>query len=97
MRLEYHPATVAEFLNAVAYYERLRPGLGEACRAELTAALEQIQPQPHRRPVADGEIRRCLVKRFPLAIHDRLVAHDVIRILVIRHHRRRPDEGGFRN
>ena len=94
MRLEYHPSTTTDLNRAIAFYESLRPGLGDDCRAEIYAAIEQIIELPRRFPIVQGNIRRCFVTRFPLSVLFRYLESEArIRILVIRHHRQRPGFG----
>jgi plasmid stabilization system protein ParE len=93
MRVEYHPRAAEDLNDAVAYYNELRAGLGDAMRLEVYAVIDRIVQFPERHRVVEGEIRRCLVHRFPFSVLYRLVGSDVVRILVIRHHRRDPGFG----
>jgi plasmid stabilization system protein ParE len=92
MRVEYHPLTVSDLNDAVAYYNSQRAGLGEALRSEVLAAIERIRANPALYAVVEQEIRRCFVHRFPYSILFRSRG-ETIRILVIRHHRRHPSFG----
>ena len=93
MRLEFHPHTVSDLNSAVVYYNRQRAGLGDELRGEVHAAIEQVRTTPSQFAVVANGIRRCLVHRFPYAVLFRIVDEDLVRILVIRHHRRREDLG----
>jgi toxin ParE1/3/4 len=92
MRVEYHPLTVSDLNDAVAYYNSQRTGLGEALRSEVLAAIERIRANPALYAVVEQEIRRSFVHRFPYSILFRSRG-ETIRILVIRHHRRHPSFG----
>lgn len=67
--IRYDPEAEEELREAVAWYERQRPGLG----AELLAAVQQRLTVVQRRPESfppfgnDGH-RKCLVGRFPYTI-----------------------------
>ena len=88
MRIEFHPHTVSDLNSAARYYDKQRLGLGEELRAEVYSAIEKILANPMQFVVIKAGIRRCLVRRFPYAILFRVVNDDLIRVLVIRHHRR---------
>lgn len=96
MKLEYHPATVTDLNRAIDFYNSLHPGLGVECRAEVYGAINRIRESPTRYRIVEGEVRRCLVRRFPFSILYRVIGADVVRVLVIRHHRQRPGFGQAR-
>lgn len=93
MRVEYHPESADDLNDAVGYYNRLRPGLGDALRLEVYAVVDRIALKPAQYRVVEGEIRRGLVHRFPYSVLFRVAGDDLIRILAIRHHRRHHDFG----
>lgn len=92
MKVAFHPAAVADLNDAVAWYDRQRRGLGNTLRAEVDAAIDRIAANPISYPETQG-LRRALVRRFPYSVIYRIVAQDEIRILLIRHHKRRPEYG----
>ena len=96
MRLEYHPSTITDLNRAIESYEGQRPGLGAECRAEVYAAIERVHQSPKRHRIIGEDIHRCFVRRFPFSILYRVIDDEVIRILVIRHHRQRPSYGRSR-
>lgn len=96
MKVEFHVETARELNAAVAYYNELRPGLGDTLRAEVYAAIERVIQQPLHFAVVERDIRRGFVRRFPYSILFRLVRPGLLRILVIRHHRRHPRYGLMR-
>jgi plasmid stabilization system protein ParE len=93
MILEYHPLTVSDLNNAISYYNQQRAGLGEEFRSEIHAAIETIRTNPFRFSVVERDIRRCFVRRFPYGILFRIINDEKVRVLIIRHHRRRPGFG----
>jgi plasmid stabilization system protein ParE len=86
----FHPAAEAEYLEAIAYYESKRPGLGATYLTEFEGVIETICEAPHRNPVEKHpDVRRMRMKRFPFAILYRENAGSV-QVLAVAHHRRRP-------
>ena len=76
-------------LEATAYYERERSGLGALFLDSVEACVEGVMDFPQSGRPLDGEIRQRHVKRFPYALVYRISA-DEIRILAVMHLRRRP-------
>ena len=95
MRLIYHPDAEAELLEAVEFYERRVPGLGDRLLREFDAAIAAIQDSPERWSVVVDDVRRFVMRRFPYGIYYR-VERDVIRVLVVKHHSRHPDYWRYR-
>ena len=90
MRVIYHPAARAEHLQQVAYYEAQAPGLGARYQRAVQAAVERISEGPHRHPVvADPEVRRFSVARFPFAVFYSHTQSE-IEILAVAPHRKAP-------
>ena len=90
MTFSFHPEARAEFEGAVAWYEERERGLGLDLALEVEAAVENILAYPDAWPLVEGEIRRCLVHRFPYGI---LYSHEgsEILILAVMHLHRSPD------
>jgi hypothetical protein len=93
VRLEFHPQTVSDLNQAVARYNEVRIGLGDDLRKEVYAAIDRIRLNPQGFRVIQADVRRSFVHRFPYSVLFRLVGDDLVRILVIRHHRRRAGLG----
>ena len=93
MRVEFHPSTVDDVNEAASRYGRARTGLDAEFRAEIDAVIERIARDPSQFPVVETKIRRCIVHRFPYSVLYRIVDPGLVRILVIRHHRRHPQFG----
>lgn len=96
MRLEYHPKTASDLNEAVAHYNELRDGLGDVLRDQVYAAVDRISLNPRGFMVVASGVRRCVVHRFPYSVLFRIVGDEAVRILAIRHHRRRPSFGAKR-
>ena len=90
MKCQFHPASEAEYLEYVGYYESCLPGLGEELIKELEALVNIVadSPQAWKIEIAPG-IRRAPLRRFPLSVIYRHISGN-IQILAIAHDRRRP-------
>ncbi len=71
------------------WYERRRPGLGDAFREALGEAVDQIASRPLMYPALYQENRRVLLHRFPYKLWYRLEGKGVI-VLACIHGKRRP-------
>jgi plasmid stabilization system protein ParE len=86
----FHPDAVAEHLEAVAYYETQRPGLGVAYLEEFERVLRLVGEAPDRHPIErKPDLRRVLLRRFPFKILYRVRGGEV-EVLAVAHNRRRP-------
>ncbi len=90
MRLIYHPGAEAEMLEAVQFYERRMPGLGDRFLRAFDAAIAEILIEPERWPIIEGDLRRRLIRQFPFGVYYRVEGDD-LRILVVKHHSRHPE------
>lgn len=68
MNQGFHPEAEAEFLDQIEYYESREPGLGYEFALEVTSAVQSILSFPRAWPLLEGDVRRCLVRRFPFGI-----------------------------
>jgi len=83
------PQARAELLEAHAWYEGERPGLGRAFFAEVRSATALLRQMPDAFPVVHVSIRRVLLKRFPYALYYSLEDGAVVIVAVV-HGRRDP-------
>lgn len=90
MRVTFHPEADEEFQKAIDYYEERQPGLGTEFYLEVRSALGRIGRFPNAWPAVEGDVRRCLVNRFPYGVLYS-VEDDEIFILAVMHSRRDPD------
>ena len=90
MSYVFHPEAAAEHLEAIAYYESRRPGLGARYLAEFERVVAEICRAPGRNPIErEPDVRRAQLRRFPFAVLYREVDSNV-EVLAVAHHRRRP-------
>ena len=80
-----------EFVEAVDYYNRQRPGLGFEFASEVQSALTRIALAPNAWPRVSPRMRRCKVRRFPYGILFQVRADEVV-VSVIMHLSRDPQK-----
>jgi len=92
--LRIHAAAVDEAVEAAAWYERERPGLGAEFERAIDAALdlleEEIVPLTSVPGVAGTRgVKRLILRRFPYSVivHER---NTEIFVIAFAHHARRP-------
>ena len=90
MKYSFHPEAEAELNSAVEFYEAHEKGLGYEFSLEIYAAVERAAAYPDAWPLFDGDIRRCLVGRFPYGILY-AVGADEISVVAVMHLHREPD------
>jgi len=89
MTFDFHPEAEAEFMEAVSFYERIEPALGEEFELEVYGTVRNVLSYPNAWPVLEGDVRRSLTNRFPYGILYSVEA-DRIHILAVMHLHRRP-------
>ncbi len=93
MKVEYHPAVQDEVRKIRDYYEERSPGLGAAFVDEFERQVLRVAAEPERWMLVSGDIRRCLMRRFPYVFYFRRVGSDRLRVTVVKHQRRHPEYG----
>ena len=76
-----------QLLEAKAWYDKQRPGLGAEFARSLESSVNRIARNPYAAPVVYEEVRRVLFKRFPYSIFY-LVQGDTLIVLSCLHTRR---------
>lgn len=93
MRLEFHPLARSDISRIVDYYEDAGgPELADEFYSELWSFLRKAVNSPESYAIRKRDIRRVNLDKFPFHFLYRVV-NDRIRILVVRHHSRRPSLG----
>jgi hypothetical protein len=64
----FHPDAESEFNQAIDYYEEIETGLGYDFAIEVYTTIQRSLIYPNAWPVLEGDIRRCLVRRFPYGV-----------------------------
>jgi plasmid stabilization system protein ParE len=88
-RLVFRPEAEADLLDARAWYEGERVGLGAIFAAAVETTVTAILQNPLAYPRVKGDTRRALVRRFPYAVYFCPVG-DEITVLAVMHGRRLP-------
>ena len=93
MRLEFHRQVASDISGIMDYYERVAGRqLAEDFYAELQSSFRKAADSPKAYSVRIRDLRRVNLERFPFHFLFRLI-DDRVRILVVRHHRRKPSLG----
>ena len=89
MKLEFHPEAELELLEAALRYELEVPGLGERFGTEVQRVTALLLEYPNiGRDVGYGR-RKFSLRTFPFTLIY-ATAEEVLHVLAIAHHRRRP-------
>jgi len=93
MQLELHRQVSSDIARIMDYYEG---AAGEQLAAEfyseLRASFERAADSPEAYDTRELDLRRVNLERFPYHFLFRIV-RDRVRILIVRHHHRRPSLG----
>ncbi|MEW6169723.1 MAG: type II toxin-antitoxin system RelE/ParE family toxin [Pseudomonadota bacterium] len=91
MNYVLHPAAALEHEQQVAYYQERQAGLGARYHSAFKAAVALACATPRRfKIIREPEIRKIRLQGFPYNLIYR-EAGEVIQILAVAHHRRRPE------
>lgn len=93
MNLEIIPQAQQDILEVARHYKQQRPGLDEEFLEEIDDAVAEVVANPATFEQVRPGIRRYLVRRFPYGIYYRMPDENTVRIIVVRHHARRPGYG----
>jgi plasmid stabilization system protein ParE len=90
MQLEFHKQIHSDVSRIMDYYKGVAgPKLADEFYTELRRYFQKAAQSPESYPVRKRDLRRVNLARFPYHFFFRIVG-DRVRILVIRHHKRRP-------
>ena len=93
MRLEFHRQVASDISRVMDYYEDVAgPQLADEFYPELRAFFQKAADDPESFGIRKHGLRRANLEKFPYPFLLRIV-EDRLRILVVRHHRRRPSLG----
>jgi plasmid stabilization system protein ParE len=91
--LEIIPQAQHDIAEAARYYQQRRAGLDAEFLSKVDEVVATIARDPLRFEQIRPGIRRCFLERFPYGIYYRLPDAVTLRIIIVRHHRRRPGFG----
>jgi plasmid stabilization system protein ParE len=86
----FRPAARLEFDEAVAWYERGRPGLGREFKLEVKLTLRRAQAHPERFRQVRGRARIIRLRRFNKYAIYFAVKDDAFAVLAVFHASRNP-------
>ena len=89
MQLRFDEWSKLEFKEARAWYAAIRPALGRAFADEVKLAGQRIVHMPQMYPLETGDIRRCVLNRFPCILRYALRG-DIVLIVAVSHQHRAP-------
>lgn len=89
MKREFHPAARDEFLATTEYYDAALTGLGRRFRDAVQGTIDRVETHPQSGREGTSHSRRVVIAGFPYDLVYRVRA-DVLEILALSHHRRRP-------
>lgn len=93
MQLVLHPKVHSDVFKIMEYYEQVAtPELADDFYRELRMFMREAAERPESFSIRTRDLRRVNLQRFPYHFLFRIVG-DTVRILVVRHHRRRPTRG----
>ena len=93
MRLEFHKLVASDISRIMDYYEDAAgPQLADDFYTELRAFFQRAAKSPESYAIRERDLRRVNLERFPYHFFFRVV-DDTVRVLVVRHHNRRPTLG----
>jgi len=93
MRLEFHRQIASDISRIMKYYEDVsEQQLANEFYSELRSFFQKAADSPEAYDIRERDLRRVNLERFPYHFLFRIV-RDQVRILVVRHHRRRPSLG----
>ena len=93
MRLEFHRQVASDISRIIDYYEDVAGSqLADEFYVELRSFFQKAAASPESYRVRERDLRRVNLERFPFHFLFRIV-DDKVRILVVRHHSRRPSLG----
>jgi len=93
VNLEIIPKAQSEISGAARYYREQSPGLDGEFLADVDAGVQRIVADPGMFEQVKPGLRRCLLDRFPYGIYYRMPDENTVRIIIVRHHSRRPGFG----
>jgi toxin ParE1/3/4 len=95
MRLSFHPLVQKDINSILRRYDAISTKLGDQFFAELNTAFGSVLRNPGRGNLAQRGARRLNLSSFPFHFLYR-VHPDRVRIIIVKHHKRRPQLGARR-
>jgi len=90
MRVVFTRIATQELEDAVRFYELEYAGLGRSFKEEVKKAALRVAEYPKAWSIERGEVRKCLLHRFPYKLLYS-VEEDHVLVIAIAHQHRKPD------
>ena len=90
MRVIFTRLARQELEDAVRYYELEYSGLGSRFKEEVRKAALRIAAYPQAWSIERGDVRKCLLHKFPYKLMYS-VEEDHILVIAVAHQHRKPD------
>ena len=90
MRVIFTRIARQELDDAVRYYELEYSGLGRRFKEEVRKAALRIAEYPQAWSIERGDVRKCLLHRFPYKLMYS-VEEDHLLVIAVAHQHRKPD------
>jgi len=90
MRVIFTRIARRELEDAVRYYELEYSGLGRGFKEEVRKAALRIAEYPQAWSIERGDVRKCLLHKFPYKLMYS-VEEDHILVIAVAHQHRKPD------
>ena len=90
MKIFFTELANQELNDATAFYESELPGLGKRFKNDVRKSAERLSRYPKAWSVERGEIRKCLLHRFPYKLLYS-IEQDHILVIAVSHQHRKPD------
>ena len=87
--ITFHRAASAEFIEASAWYESKRLGLGLEFMTEIDRCVSLVSEHHLQYAVVREDIRRVVTNRFPYSVYFRVEKHRIV-VLAVFHGSRNP-------
>jgi plasmid stabilization system protein ParE len=89
LSVTFRRAARAEFIEAAAWYESQRPGLGVEFIAEIERCVDAAAERPTTYAAIDKNVRRVVANRFPFSVYFRAEERRIV-VMAVFHGRRDP-------
>ena len=85
--IQFHPEAEQEMVDAAAYYDSQRAGLGKRFLASVQDAVSRIRANPGQYQIVEDDVRRCLTHTFPYGVLFQRRGDQCVVIAVMHLHR----------
>ena len=92
LRFIFKPDARLEFFEAIAWYDKERPGLGREFAREVIQVLHRARQQPEMFRTVRGRARKIRLKRFKAYSIYFAVKDDAFSVVAVFHGSRNPAE-----